>query len=308
MERIKFWTAFLFIAVTVNFAVITVKNAQAEEYSGVEFPSGAISFADAAINYTPTSNVKHPHNDPTKALSVPDYHDEEGYVALGDEGILILQFTDNSLTTSGNNLNDLWIFEIGAMIEPTSVAISTNGSDWINVGQTSGATSGIDIDAFVDSGVIIGEKYSFVKLTDLLPHQSGSPFEGADIDAVGAISSDEAVPLIANAGSDQIVYNEITLDGSASYPLEQIMSYQWQIQHREDTEYNMTAEGINPTLSNLKKGFYDVTLIISNNELETSSDKMFFSATGKPICEINGDGKTGLEEAIHALQITSGMK
>jgi len=29
----------------------------------------------------------------------------------------------------------------------------------------------------------------------LLPHQSGSPYEGADIDAVGAISSAPPVPI-----------------------------------------------------------------------------------------------------------------
>jgi len=293
----------------VSFITMITKFAEAEEYGGVEFPDGAISFADVVISYNPTTNVKSPHNDPTEALGIPNVGvDGEAYVSLGDEGVLVLQFTDNSLTASGDDSNDLWVFEIGSAIEPTSVAISINGNDWINVGKTSGSTSGIDIDAYVDSGVVSGEKYSFVKITDLLPNQSGSPYEGADIDAVGVISSDEAVPLIANAGSDQIVYNEIILDGSASYPTEQIISYQWQIQHREKTDYNMTAEGVSPTLSNLKKGFYDVTLIVSNNKLETSSDKMFFSATGTMICEVNGDGKTGLEEAIHALQVIAGMK
>ena len=34
-----------------------------------------------------------------------------------------------------------------------------------------------------------------MRLTDLLPHQSGSPFEGADIDAIGAISSASPVPI-----------------------------------------------------------------------------------------------------------------
>ena len=81
------------------------------------------------------------------------------------------------------------------MIEPTSVDISTNGSNWINVGDTGGGTSGIDIDSYLLSGVVLGEKYSFVRLTDLLPHQSGRPYEGADIDAVGAISSATPVPI-----------------------------------------------------------------------------------------------------------------
>lgn len=261
------------------------KFVEAEEYGGVEFPDGDVSFADAVINYNPTNDVESPYNDPTEALGIPNYADDAGYVALGDEGTLILQFVDNSLTTSGDNSNDLWVFEIGDAIEPTSVAISINGSDWIDVGETSGATSGIDIDAYVSSGVVIGEKYSFVKLTDLLPHQSGSPWEGADIDAVGAISSDEAVPLVANAGSDQIVYDEIILDGSASYPSDGIVSYQWEVQHREEIDNNIVVEGINPTISNLEEGFYDVTLTITNDESETSSDTMVFAATGTTMCE-----------------------
>jgi len=106
-----------------------------------------------------------------------------------------LKFSDNSLTTSWDNSDDLWIFEIGSAIEPTSVDISTNGANWINVGNTSGGTYGIDIDAYLSSGVVLGERYSYVKLTDLLPHQSGSPYEGADIDAVGAISSASPVPI-----------------------------------------------------------------------------------------------------------------
>ncbi len=70
---------------------------------------------------------------------------------------------------------------VSGAVEPVSVDISTNGTDWINVGSTSGASFGIDIDECIDSGVIIGEKYSFVKITDLLPRQSGSPYAGADI-------------------------------------------------------------------------------------------------------------------------------
>ena len=43
------------------------------------------------------------------------------------------------------------------------------------------------------SEVVPGERYSYVKLIDKKPEESGSPYAGADIDAVGAISS--APPL-----------------------------------------------------------------------------------------------------------------
>ena len=173
-----------------------ISLANAEIYRGVDFPEGAVSFADEWILYEPTAGVMPPYNDPSSALGVPDTPSgAENAVSLGDQGVLVLKFVDNSLTTSWDNRFDLWIFEVGSDIEPTSVDISINGLDWINVGNTNGGTSGIDIDAFLSSGVILGEKYSYVRLTDLLPHQSGSPYEGADIDAVGAISSTSPVPI-----------------------------------------------------------------------------------------------------------------
>ena len=55
-----------------------------------------------------------------------------------------------------------------------------------------GQPTGIDIDAA--AGVVVGTQYSYVRLTDVAPNQSGSPFGEADIDAIGAISS--APPVI----------------------------------------------------------------------------------------------------------------
>jgi hypothetical protein len=189
------------IVMLSDFSMYGMGGCIADEYRGIEFSQGSASFADSVVSYTPSSGVSSPYNNPANALGIPDYSQaDDNFVSLGDAGVLICKFTDNSLTTSGDNSYDLWIFEIGDQIEPTSVAISTNGSDWINVGYTSGATSGIDIDAYINSGVVKQERYSFVKLTDLMPHQSGSPYEGADIDAVGAISS--ASPVITCEDSD----------------------------------------------------------------------------------------------------------
>ena len=186
----------LLTGLTIGMYVLCVVGmANAEIYGGVDFPSGAISFADEWIFYEPTSDVLAPYNDPASALGIPDYPPSSNYVSLGDEGILVLKFTNNSLTTSWDNSDDLWIFEVGGLSEPTSVDISTNGLDWINVGNTIGGTYGIDIDSYISSGVVLGERYNYVRLTDLLPHQSDSPWEGADIDAVGAISSTSPVPI-----------------------------------------------------------------------------------------------------------------
>ena len=177
-------------------------------YNDIEFPDGAVSFADVVVSYTPGSGVADEYlgvpADPETALGVPDfeyYFNEEGWpiptaggcIPLGNLGELVLQFTDNALTTSGNDMLDLWIFEVG-YDEPTDVSISADGTNWIYVGSTSGADSGIDIDAYIGSGVLSGELYTYVKLVDLLPATTPYPLGGADIDAVGAISSVSPVP------------------------------------------------------------------------------------------------------------------
>lgn len=175
-------------------------SASAALIGGIEFPDGAASFADAVVSFTPGPNTVAPYNDPSKALGVPDYDgdyanpEDATYVSLGWGGQLVLRFTDNSLTTSGDSALDLWIFEIGPAVEPMLVHISADGLSWISVGSVGGATSGVDIDAFIDSGVVEGAQYSYVRLTDSNQRLSGHPWAGADIDAVGAISSAPPVP------------------------------------------------------------------------------------------------------------------
>lgn len=174
---------------------LSLNNAAATAYKGIEFPAGAVSFADRVISYqTGTGGVGNGYDNPGNALGTPDYLLAPGntYVSLGSGGSLVLKFTDNSLTTSGTSAADLWIFEIGGF-EATEVFISRNGSNWIDVGATTNAMRGIDIDAFASSGVLPGSRYAFVKLIDLTIGSKGYS-AGADIDAVGAISSAAPIP------------------------------------------------------------------------------------------------------------------
>lgn len=189
------------VALSTVFLSASPFSLQATTFGGVEFPQGAVSFADQVVSYTPGAGVLPPNNDPTKALGIPDYNPvpDNNYVSLGDvPGTLVLRFLDNALTTSGTPADDLWVFEIGGAIEPTSVDISQDGTTWLPVGDTGGATSGIDIDGI--AGVIPGAKYSYVRLKELPPLQSGSPFAGADIDAVGAIASTRPVTTPDSGG------------------------------------------------------------------------------------------------------------
>ena len=174
--------------------LMTASSAQAVPIGGVEFPQGAISFADQVVSYLPGPDVGGTYLDPLAAIGIPDYNgiSETGSVSLGNNGVLVLRFTNNSLTTSGNATADLHVFEIGGVTERFNVAISTNGVTWIDLGDVLGQPTHIDIDAV--PGVVAGTQYSYVRLTDVAPEQTGFPFGEADIDAVGAISSAPPVP------------------------------------------------------------------------------------------------------------------
>jgi hypothetical protein len=83
-------------------------------------------------------------------IGIPDYSGNNfTAVSLGDGGSLVLQFTDNSLTTSGDNTPDLHVFEVGGAVEYMKVFISADASNWIELGDVLGQPSSIDIDSLV---------------------------------------------------------------------------------------------------------------------------------------------------------------
>lgn len=191
------------LAVIILGLAVSPDRAVAQVFRGVEFPQGAASFADAVVAYAPDlqyplrSDVKNPG----EALGPPD--DVTGipaeYVSLGNGGSLTLRFVDNALTGSGNANKDLWVFEIGPLVEDTTVAISRDAIVWTEVGTVAGSTSGVDIDPFVSDPAV---KYSYVRLIDVATEDvdTGNT-AGADIDAVGAISTvvrpaDTTAPLV----------------------------------------------------------------------------------------------------------------
>jgi hypothetical protein len=182
------------IAILPSAQAAFIGNSQ----GGAEFPLGAISFADALVDYSPGivgSNPALPYRGAANAIGIPDYAgdsscsstDDCTFVSLGDGGSIVLSFLNNRLIGSGDSAVDLWIFEVGPSIEDTFVEISKNGVAWNSVGKVFGSSAGIDIDAF---GFGPNDLFAFVRLTDDT-NQGGQtgPLVGADIDAVGAISS-----------------------------------------------------------------------------------------------------------------------
>jgi OOP family OmpA-OmpF porin len=151
----------------------------------VYFPSGDISFADEVVAFE-KGNPGAGDNDsqPEETIGIPDYDraTADNYTTLGCGGVLTLRFTDNVLVDIEGP--DLYVFEIGPAIEPTDLAISKDGQEWIEIGKISGGRADIDISPFVNSG----DTFHYVRLTDLKT-DCGGAWPGADIDAVGAIGS-----------------------------------------------------------------------------------------------------------------------
>lgn len=194
--------------------------AQAELISGIEFPQGAFSFADEVVSYSPGPGPDAAFREPANALGLPDVNTTNGlscflapstanclFTSLGEDGSLVLRFTDNVLTGSsasgsvtgtGDGIDDLYVFEVG-VAETSRVEISADGSGWVEVGEIGAGgddvgvfSYGFDIDRL---GFGFTDSFTYVRITDISTDPGTSP-EGADIDAVGAIQT--VVPLPAS--------------------------------------------------------------------------------------------------------------
>ena len=152
----------------------------------VYFPLGDVSFTDEVVSFKSgepaASNER--DRDPQQALGIPNYDEsnDANYLTLGCGGVITLRFIDNALVDIQGP--DLHVFEIGPAIEPTSLAISEDGTSWIEIGSIAGGHADVDIQPFIKPGQL----FHFVRLTDL-KSSCGGTWPGADIDAVGAIGS-----------------------------------------------------------------------------------------------------------------------
>jgi large repetitive protein len=176
--------------------ITTISSTTPLIQNGFVFDTGALAFADRVSAFvlgtpTPITGLV----DGSQALGLPNYsgngepvvsQPSQGSVSLGRGGSITLQFTDNFLTGSNNADPDLAVFEVGDS-EEVSVEVSADGVNWRNVGRASGNSPTIDLDAF---GYNSNSRLVFVRLIDIVNQGSltGNSV-GADIDAVGAISS-----------------------------------------------------------------------------------------------------------------------
>lgn len=154
-------------------------------------PLAELSFADQVVTFTPGDKPsKVPFNNPTKALGEPDYRSTKSadFISIGCDGELIMQFTDNVLVDVAGP--DLYIFEVGPFVEKTELAISQDGSNWLDVGVIEGARSDVDINSLVGTG----EHYNYVRLRNA-GKSCGGMHSGADIDAIAAVGAEIRLSL-----------------------------------------------------------------------------------------------------------------
>src|SRR5262245_9646033 len=142
--------------------------AQAEDYvdakgKKVTMPLGTLSFADEVVSFAagkPAAVAR--DSDPAAVLGVPNYdkkHDAN-FTTLGCGGTLSLRFTDNALVDGDGP--DLYVFEVGPDIEPTSLSLSIDGEQWVEVGRIAGGSAEVDIHEWAKPG----EAFHYVRLTD----------------------------------------------------------------------------------------------------------------------------------------------
>jgi hypothetical protein len=97
-------------------------------------------------------------------------------------------------------------------------------------------------------------------------------------------------PPKANAGADQMVFDEITLDGSKSIDSDgRIVSYEWHLKHQWNAAFSKNASGITPTVSGLEPGYYGVFLTVTDNDGATDTDTLKVAAIGRK-GDLNLDG------------------
>lgn len=161
---------------------VAVTSSRSTCVRGVCCPQGGSCFADRVQSFVPGPSASSHQRVPENALGVPG----QDAISLTDQGVLVLEFVDNTLSASGDDRKDLHVFEIGPWVEPMTIDISADGLSWVNLGTLKGQPTSIDIDAV--EGVELGERYRFVRITDPTGGDRGGVHSGADIAGVAALS------------------------------------------------------------------------------------------------------------------------
>lgn len=170
---------------------------------GCETCSEGISFADVVVGYAPACGYTF---NPDNALGVANYAQGQSYVSLGQGGMIQLGFTNNLITNSGNPDPDIWVFEIGPIVEACYISLrpynaytlaqlqafgipDADQNGFYEVDSIIGSTSSVEIDKHFP-GIAGGNlKFDAIEIIDIIDDNCSGGVSGADIDAVCALSS-----------------------------------------------------------------------------------------------------------------------
>ena len=189
------WALRGFLALVLVLAVGLGSVSESATYYGVTFPHGDLAFADRVVDYMAASCVRDAYDDPEEALGPPDACSmgcegcdgcDTNAVSLGfrlsvldNRGYLIIEFVDNILIDVAGA--DLFVYITNN--KPARVEISSDGFNYIFVGETVGYPGAIDIGPYVGEGT----EFRFVRLSDIPADEDHSECPGPSIDAIGAM-------------------------------------------------------------------------------------------------------------------------
>ncbi|UCG80750.1 MAG: PKD domain-containing protein, partial [Desulfobacterales bacterium] len=261
----------LYLSVNDNGWVVWVA------YTGTGYPGGATSDSEIFL-YNGTSTIQLTDND------YPDWAprlNNSGHVvwvgkpASVDDDFEVFLYNGTTSQLTNNNYDE------------SAPVINDNGQlGWFGEPVVG---SGV-FQVFVHDGTTTTQVTSdgLEPPVDLEINNNGQVAYSGDIALTGYVflATPVFAPPVANAGADQVVCDEVILDGSQSSDSDgTIESYSWQLNHRGDSAYNRVATDVNPTVSNLEPGFYDVTLTVTDNDSLEGTDTMEIAAIGPCVSE-----------------------
>ena len=223
-------TAIATLGVTVgndNPPTVSITQPVSGETINIEsFMFYASDFADSVVDYspgTPLDGAILDFDNPQTALGpAQGVTNQDSCVSLGPAGSLTVELVNNLLNDGPGE--DIYIFEVGPDIEATDVEVSEDGVTWTYVGTVAGSTATLDISSYVSPDQV----FRYIRVTDVLGESTETgPWAGADIDAIGAISSTLVVNGLVNVSADATddfgvekvdIYIDDVLEASISSP------------------------------------------------------------------------------------------
>ena len=286
-KRIISFLLVLIMILSVLPAAMAVEDPMKETYiytdsrgNEIEVPKNA--FAVKVISFDSGERwTKDPdHMTPENILGTPEGEN----LCLGKKGHIVLEFAVDIVDNEGM---DIYVFEVGPDVEPTSVEVSADGKEWIFVGNADGSLSGVDLNGMTPKG----GRYHYVRITDLGKY-GYSNHPGADIVAVAGLNV-KAVPF-RDLPLDAYYYtpvtwaydNEITngigddkFDPNASCKRQDVVTYLWRLNGKP--EATITAEDVPFTDVNLNAYYGDALLWAYENQVVKGRTETLFAPEDK---------------------------